>query len=1006
LEPTKGDVLNRFNQLVAEGASDIDPALQATAGLPFYNTSPLNFRALLADPYSIAANLRSYINGFSAPVVDVLAAYDFDTQIARLEEARLLYSVVGRFAEFDLRPQVVSDRRMEAVFEDLVQAVSVINYEVAGEHFTPREVSRLMAELVLAADKDTGGQTIYDPACGAGGTLLEATRQLETRNPHAPVEAYGQEINSETYAICRSAMLMKGGGPSRIALGNSLSQDRFPGARFDYLVAAPPFGMDWKKVAVFIEDEAMLGFAGRFGAGLPRINDASLLFLQHMTSKMKRPEDGGSRIAIIFNGSPLDVGAAGSGESEIRRWILENDLLEGVVAVPDQLFYNTGIATYLWILTNRKDDQRRGKVVLLNASDEWQKMRRPRGGKRKYVASDQIDAITDAYRNAAAISHDTHHPWHARVRVLRNEEFAYRKIVIDRPLRARFELTEENLSRLTKSAAFQNVADPDGLAAALRPLIGTTWDTRNKALGALRAAAKAGRQSWPTAAAFGKLVIRTIRNTDPQGEIQKSGGAIEPDPALSVSVNLPANRDPQDYLRDEVQPRHPDAWIDVAKTRIGYEISLTHFFVRPIDAEFDHLKRFARVETAKVKLSGEDGSGGGWPFLSVQDLHDVDSAVALPEAPAYKAAPLTPCRGGDLVGWPGNWRLLPPNFGEAVTSMYVLHPLGGRGRLLSEWLNSRPDNPYAYRMTSRKLMDIQVPVDFVDEEIDDLLEAVQEGRRKIQAAASNTLPNVFSGAQTDVQRLRDEIRSAAYEARLVAELMRPVEDPIGRAEWSYPYHISSLARRYRISAHPAEQKDGLLKLGEGIARVLGILALSEIIANEGFPPAIRKQFRSGATFGTWTTILNKFADGINVPRLPGLVRLANSDGVSAVLSAIKNVRNNSHHSHGVRTSHEIERDVETLEPQVVSAITAVSWLAGNPWDWVERCEYLGESSYRIAGLTLRGSHPSWEPYDRPSTSPLKPSRIYVNVAGGTPIDLWPLAAVSLRPPEVGEPRVG
>lgn len=227
--------------------------------------------------------------------------------------------------------------------------------------------------------------------------------------------------------------------------------------------------------------------------------------------------------------------------------------------------------------------------------------------------------------------------------------------------------------------------------------------------------------------------------------------------------------------------------------------------------------------------------------------------------------------------------------------------------------------------------------------------------------------------------------------------MRPVEDPVGRAEWSYPYHISSLARRYRISTHPAEQKDGLLKLGEGIARVLGILALSEIIANDGFTSAIRKQFRTGATFGTWTTTLNRFADSIDVPRLPDLVRLTDSDGVLTMLAAIKGFRNDSQHSHGIRTSHEIERDVETLEPQVVSAITAVSWLAINPWDWVERCEYLDESSYRIVGLTLRGSHPSWEPFDRPSTAPLKPSRIYVNGAGGTPIDLWPLAAVSLCP---------
>jgi type I restriction enzyme M protein len=296
-------------------------------------------------------------------------------------------------------------------------------------------------------------------------------------------------------------------------------------------------------------------------------------------------------------------------------------------------------------------------------------------------------------------------------------------------------------------------------------------------------------------------------------------------------------------------------------------------------------------------------------------------------------------------------------------------------------------------MTPSQLLDTQVPVDMVRSEIEDFLEVVQEGRRKMKATAASTLPNVFGGPQTDVQRLRDEIRSAAHEARLIADLMRPVEDPVGRAEWSYPYHIASLARRYRIGTHPAEQKDGLLKLGEGIARVLGILALSEIAARGGFDATLRRSFQSGATFGTWTTVIRKFVESVGEPSLPDLARLADPDGVSTLLDTLRELRNGTHHSHGVRAGFEIERDVRALDPHVVTAITAVNWLAGNPWDWVERCEYLDESSYRIVGLTLRGSHPGWEPFDRPSTHPLKPQRVYVNGSGGTPITLWPFAEV-------------
>ncbi|RAO19595.1 Site-specific DNA-methyltransferase (adenine-spe cific) [Micromonospora noduli] len=996
LQPTKDEVVHLFGRLRAEGFADLEAVLRETTGLPFYNTSQLSFQSVVSDPMEVARNLRYHIAGYSDLIADVLRAYDFDRQISRLDKARLLYPVVSRFADVDLGPQAVSDRRMGAVFEELVQAFAAANYDAAGENFTPRDVVRVMAELLVPQDKGTGRRTVHDPACGIGGALLETRRQIEVSNPSAAVETFGQEINARTYAICRSNMLMRGDGGGRFVHGNSLSQDGFPDEVFDYLISAPPFGLNWRNAQDVVKHEAeMLGFSGRFGAGLPRIGDGSLLFLQHMVAKMKRPEDGGSRVGILFSGSPLDVGGPGSGESEIRRWILENDLLEGIVALPEQLLYSTAIEPYYWILTNRKDGERRGRVVLLNARDEWQQMRQSRGRKRRYLAPDQIAAVIDAYQHAAAIARDPQHPWNARVRLLRTEEFAVSRVVIDRPLRARFDLTEASARRLVTEAPFRKVFGRETLAEPLRQLTGSSWATRNKALGVLRAAVRDAGETWPTTAGFQNAVSRLLRVPDPVGEIQKNGRDIEADPALSTTVDLPAHRDPHDYLRDEAWPTDPDAWIDPAKTRLGYEISPTLFFVARINGDFASLKRFARRETARVRVVGE---GNGWRHLSARDLHDVESAAALPEA-SESRLPMTVCRGSDLVGWPGNWRLLPPNFGEALTPMFVLHPAKGCGRLLCEWLNSRPeDSPAALRMTGRKLMDIQVPVDLFDGEIEDHLEAVQESRRRIQAAASNTLPNVFSGGQTDVHRLRDEIRSAASEAALVADLMRPVEDPVGRAEWTYPFHIASLARRYRISTHPAEQQDGLLKLGEGIARVLGILALGELIADQGgFTAALRGQLRTGATFGTWTTFIGRFADSAVTPLLADLGRLRDVGGVRDVLAAIKQVRNRTHHSHGVRAHHEIEKDVETLEPHVISALTTANWLAANPWDWVERCEYLDDSSYRIVGLTLRGSHPSWEPFDRPSLSPLRPNRIYVNGAGGNPVDLWPLAAVSLCP---------
>jgi len=401
LEPTKEAVLERAKKLQGR-VDNIEPVLCAVSGEQFFNTSPLDFRRLLDDPGQVAGNLEAYIAGFSYGAREIIDKFDFNTQIARLDRANLLYLVISRFAEVDLHPSSVSNLEMGYLYEELIRRFSELSNETAGEHFTPREVIRLMVNLLFAEDDDvlTGPgvvRTLFDPACGTGGILSVAEDHLRSLNPGARLEVFGQELNNETYAVCRSDMMLKGQDASHIVCGNSFTEDGHVGRTFDYLLANPPFGVEWKKVEHEVRREHEKGFNGRFGAGLPRVNDGSFLFLQHMISKMKPPTEGGSRLAIVFNGSPLFTGAAGSGESEIRRWIIENDWLEAIVALPDQLFYNTGISTYFWIVTNRKRPERQGKIQLVDARDHWVKMRKSLGEKRKEISSEQISEITRLY---------------------------------------------------------------------------------------------------------------------------------------------------------------------------------------------------------------------------------------------------------------------------------------------------------------------------------------------------------------------------------------------------------------------------------------------------------------------------------------------------------------------------------------------------------------------------------------------------------------------------------
>ncbi len=437
LEPTKDAVLAELAVRQKLGVNP-DPFLKRKTGLPFFNQSPLSLNKLLGDPTHVAQNLLSYLQGFSPEVRDIFERFEFQTQLERLSKAGLLYQVTEKFCQIDLHPKRVSNADMGTVFEELIRKFAELSNETAGEHFTPREVIRLMVNLLFVEDSDALSKpgvvrTLYDPTAGTGGMLSVAGEYLAELNPRASLSVFGQELNAESYAICKADMLIKGQDVKNIVFGNTLSDDGHPGEHFDYMLSNPPFGVEWKKVEKEVRREhETQGFAGRFGPGLPRVSDGSMLFLLHLLSKMRPTSEGGSRFGIVLNGSPLFTGGAGSGESEIRRHVLENDLLEAIVGLPTDMFYNTGIATYVWIISNRKPPARKGKVQLIDASGMWQKMRKSLGSKRKELSDEHIAHVTRLFGSFQEAKDEDGKPIS---RIFDNEDFGYHAITVERPLR-------------------------------------------------------------------------------------------------------------------------------------------------------------------------------------------------------------------------------------------------------------------------------------------------------------------------------------------------------------------------------------------------------------------------------------------------------------------------------------------------------------------------------------------------------------------------------------------
>lgn len=497
LDGSKDKVLKKLDDVKAMKVQNLDPILNKVAGYNFHNKSKFNFDKLVADPNNIAKNLRNYINGFSEDAREIIEQFEFDNQIAKMDDNNLLFMVVKRFQEIDLHPNKISSMEMGYIFEELIRKFAEISNETAGEHFTPREVIRLMVNLLFLNDRDILTKkgivkTIYDCCAGTGGMLSVAEEYLHELNSEARLEVFGQELNPESYAICKSDMIIKGQNASNIKKGNSISEDKLPTEKFDYLITNPPFGVKWEKFAKPVKDEHdKQGFNGRFGAGLPSVSDGSFLFLMHLISKMKAE---GSRLAIVFNGSPLFSGSPSTtkNESSIRQWIIENDLLEAIIALPTQLFYNTGISTYIWIISNHKPRNRKGKVQLINAESYFKKMNKSLGDKRNELSEDHINQITKLYGNFKETEH---------CKIFDNEDFGYTKVTVERPERD----------------------------------------------------------------AKGNIVLD--KNKKPKA-----------DSSLRDTENIPLKVDIDAYMKAEVLPHVPDAWVDESKNKVGYEINFTKYF--------------------------------------------------------------------------------------------------------------------------------------------------------------------------------------------------------------------------------------------------------------------------------------------------------------------------------------------------------------------------------------------------------------------------------------------
>ncbi|HAJ88147.1 MAG TPA: restriction endonuclease subunit M [Pseudomonas sp.] len=607
LEPTKEAVIRE--SYAQEGRPDLvrERLLLRAAGQQFFNASKLTL-GTLSDTQT-AADLMSYVQSFSKDAREIFEHFHFEDFVQQLAAANLLYQVVQRFAATDLSPERISNFGMGIIFEELIRKFAESSNETAGEHFTPRDIVHLTTSLVITGQDDklkpNSIVTIYDPTAGTGGFLSEGDEYIQSISQQVTVSLHGQELNPESYAICKADMLIKGQKVENIKLGNTLSDDQLTGAEhhFDFMLSNPPFGVEWKKVQKQITDEhSEKGFNGRFGPGLPRVSDGSLLFLLHLVSKMRDPREGGSRIGIILNGSPLFTGGAGSGESEIRRYLLQNDLVEAIIALPTDMFYNTGIATYVWVLSNHKAAVRQGKVQLIDGSQHYAKMRKSLGSKRQYITDEQIDELVRLYGRFKET---------AQSKIFPVEAFGYRRITVERPLRLNFQTSAERIEKVLEEKAIEKLEAParQRLIEALQAMDASVLHRNREQFSKLLKKALSAHDVSPSTPEL-KAILNALSERDPEADICMVRGQPEADAGLRDNENVPLGESVYDYFEREVKPHVPDAWIDESKTDaqdgevgvVGFEIPFNrHFYVFQPPRPLEEIDRDLKACTDRIK---------------------------------------------------------------------------------------------------------------------------------------------------------------------------------------------------------------------------------------------------------------------------------------------------------------------------------------------------------------------------------------------------------------------
>ncbi len=605
LEPTKEAVIRE--SYAQEGRPDLvrERLLLRASGQQFFNASKLTL-GTLSDTQT-AADLMSYVQSFSKDAREIFEHFHFEDFVQQLSAANLLYQVVQRFAATDLSPERISNFGMGIIFEELIRKFAESSNETAGEHFTPRDIVHLTTSLVIT-DQDhklapNSIVTIYDPTAGTGGFLSEGDEYIQSISEKVSVSLHGQELNPESYAICKADMLIKGQDVASIKLGNTLSNDQLADKRFDFMLSNPPFGVEWKKVQKQITDEhSEKGFNGRFGPGLPRVSDGSLLFLLHLVSKMRDPREGGSRIGIILNGSPLFTGGAGSGESEIRRYLLQNDLVEAIIALPTDMFYNTGIATYVWVLSNHKAAARQGKVQLIDGSQHFAKMRKSLGSKRQYLTEEQIDELVRLYGRFEESP---------KSKIFPVEAFGYRRITVERPLRLNFQTNPERIAKVLEEKAIEKMEAParQRLIEALQSMDASVLHRNREQFSKLLKKTLSAHDVSPSSPEL-KAILNALSERDPEADICMVRGQPEADAGLRDNENVPLGESVYDYFEREVKPHVPDAWIDESKRDaqdgevgvVGFEIPFNrHFYVFQPPRPLEEIDRDLKACTDRIK---------------------------------------------------------------------------------------------------------------------------------------------------------------------------------------------------------------------------------------------------------------------------------------------------------------------------------------------------------------------------------------------------------------------